>query len=80
MSYYYAVVSIKYHDTKSANGARRLKAHYRLRAVQKMILSVEMNRQLPKTSILDAMLMLESACDQVSESTIKKPLQKSGNL
>ena len=57
---------------------RSLKAHYRLRAVQKMILAVEMNKPLPKTSILDAMLMLESAWDQVSESTITNSFRKAG--
>ena len=34
-----------------------------------MVLAVEMDKKLP--SILDAMLMLDSAWDQVSESTIK---------
>ena len=55
-----------------------LKSHYRLRAVQKMILAVEMNKQLPTTSILDAISMLESVWDQVSEPTIKNCFRKVG--
>ena len=58
---------------------RSLKAHYRLCAVQKMILAVEMNKQLP-TSILDAMSLLEFAWDQVSESTIKATSGKQESL
>ena len=51
---------------------RSLKAHYGLCAVKKIILAVEMNKQLPTTSIL------ESAWDQVSESTIKYCFRKAG--
>ena len=57
---------------------RSLKVDGRIRAVKKIILVVEMNKQLPKTSMFDATLMFESALDQVSESTIKIYFRKAG--
>lgn len=57
---------------------RSLKAKYRSLVIRKIIRSVEKNRELASTSILEAMVMLRKSWDDVSEQTIVNCFRKAG--
>ena len=57
---------------------RSLKAHYRAKLVRKQIANIEMNRELPKITLLEAMNILRKAWDMVTKETIVNWFQKAG--
>ena len=57
---------------------RSLNAKYRRKIIKQLIRAVDMKKKLPQTSILDAMLLLQSAWSEVSELTIKNCFRKRG--
>ena len=57
---------------------RSPKAKDRRKIIKRLIRAVDMKKELPQTSILDAMQLLQSALSEVSELTIKNCFRKSG--
>lgn len=57
---------------------RSLKAKYRKKIIQRFIRAVDTKKALPKTSILNAMQLLTSAWNEVTEVTIKNCFKKVG--
>ena len=57
---------------------RSLKAKYRSLAIRKIIRGVGKDKQLARTSILEAIMMLNKAWREVTEQTILNCFQKSG--
>ena len=57
---------------------RSLKAHYRAKLVRKQIANIEMKRELPKITILEAMNILRGAWDKVTKEMIVNCFQKAG--
>ena len=57
---------------------RSLKAKYRSLVIRKIIRELEKDKQLPRTSILEAMMMLKTAWDEVTNKTIVNCFRKSG--
>ena len=57
---------------------RSLKAKYRSLVIRKTIRAVDKNKQLPRISILEVMMMLKTAWDEVTEKTILNCFRKSG--
>ena len=55
-----------------------MKAKYRSLVIRKIIRAVDKDKQLPRTSILEAMMMLKTAWDEVTEKTILNCFRKSG--
>jgi len=59
---------------------RSLKAKYRSLVLRKIIRALEKKAEVPKTSILEAMVMLKTTWDDVSSTTIVNCFRKSGIL
>ena len=57
---------------------RSLKAKYRSLVIRKITRELEKDKQLPRTSILEAMMMLKTAWDEVTNKTIVNCFRKSG--
>ena len=57
---------------------RSLKAKYRSLVIYKIIRAVDKDKQLARTSILEAMMMLKKAWGEMTEQTIRNCLRKSG--
>lgn len=57
---------------------RSLKAHYRRRAVQMLIRSLDRNEPLPKISVLHAMKLIVASWNAVSKQTIVNCFKKAG--
>ena len=57
---------------------RSLKAWYRTKVIRKYIAAVDAKKPLPKLTILDAMTMLVTAWDGVSETTVVNCFEKAG--
>lgn len=57
---------------------RSLKAKYRRKVVQKYIMAVDSKKDLPKFTVLDAMMMLTQSWNEVSENTIVNCFNKAG--
>lgn len=57
---------------------RSLKAHYQKNISWRIIRAVDARKPFPKTSILDAMQLLQSSWSQVLEATIKNCFRKAG--
>ena len=51
---------------------RSLKAKYRSLVIPKIIRAVDKDKQLARTSILEAMMMLKKAWGEVTEQTIRQ--------
>ena len=58
---------------------RSLKAKYRSLVTRKIIRELEKDKQLPRTSILEAMMMLKTAWDEVTNKTNVNCFRKSGS-
>ena len=57
---------------------RSLKAKYRCLIIRKIIRAVDKGKQLARTSILEAMIMLKKGWGEVTEQTIRNCFRKSG--
>ena len=57
---------------------RSLKAKYRRKIIRRLIRAVDTKKAFPKTSILDAMQLLQSSWSEVSETTVKNCFRKAG--
>ena len=57
---------------------RSLKAKYQSLVILKIIRAVDRDKQLARTSILEAMMMLKKAWGEVTEQTIRNCFRKSG--
>ena len=57
---------------------RSLKAKYRCLIIRKIIRAVDKGKQLARTSILEAMMMLKKGWGEVTEQTIRNCFRKSG--
>ena len=60
------------------NFLRSLKAKYRSLIIRKIIRELDQSTELPRTSILEAMIMLKAAWDEVTVKTIVNCFRKSG--
>ena len=59
---------------------RSLKAKYRKKIIRRLIRAVDTKKAFPKTSILDAMQLLQSSWSEVPETTVKNCFRKAGIL
>ena len=55
-----------------------LNAKYRSLVIRMIIRALDKDKQLARTSILEVMMILKKAWDQVTEQTIRNSFQKSG--
>ena len=57
---------------------RSLKAKYQSAIIRKIIRAVDKDKQLARTSVLEAMMMLNKAWGEMTEQTIRNCFGKSG--
>ena len=57
---------------------RSLKAKYRRKIIRRLTKAVDTKKAFPKTSILDAMQLLQSSWSEISETTVKNCFRKAG--